>query len=68
MKTLKASYIASVLANDEVSTDSELIYLFMQQVGINEAQANEILGLRDDFLTRINPAYAKKALLQILKK
>lgn len=48
--TKEAKYIAAVLANDEVSTDQELISLFVKEMKMSEKEAKYWVSKRNDYL------------------
>ena len=52
-ETEKTTYIKSILQNDEVSTDKELINLFMGELNITEKEAVFYVSQRDKALNII---------------
>lgn len=51
LKNKDIIYINQILLNDEVSTNEELINLFIQELGISKDLSEHILSFRDNALT-----------------
>ncbi|HEY0087406.1 MAG TPA: hypothetical protein VGB37_01105 [Candidatus Lokiarchaeia archaeon] len=65
LKQIDIKFINSILLNDEVSTDKELIKHFIKELGVNKELSKEVVSHRDEAL--LNPfdfdisEYLKKA-------
>lgn len=53
LPTEQKSQISMTLANDEASTDEEIIELWTQQCGISQEAAEAAIKYRADFLTNV---------------
>lgn len=48
-------WIKAVLANDEASSDEELVKLFMEEGGLTEEEARAWIAKRQEYLTKLRP-------------
>ena len=55
MSGQQALVVASVLANDEVSTDTELREYFLTEIGLTEAEADKAMAQRSAMLCAFFP-------------